>query len=93
MQQLVDELQVDLSDPGAATWSETELLQFLNDAVKDYSVYFPRVARVDVVTAVADRRYNLPSDYVGLVSVEYPADETLPSYLVRKDYFLAWVLG
>ncbi len=86
MQELIDELQVDLNDVSAVTWSEADLLLFLNDGIKDYSVHFPRVVSVDIVTTTA-RRYNLPSDYIGLISVEYPADAVTPTYLISKNYW------
>ena len=87
VQELIDELQVDVDDSGEATWSDSDLLQFLNDGIKDYSVHFPRVVTVDIVTLDSVRRYNLPADYVKVVSVEYPANATAPAYLVHKRYW------
>ena len=42
VQILVDELAIELDDPTNATWSEAEIVQFLNDAIRDYSVHFPQ---------------------------------------------------
>ena len=46
---------------------------------------FRRVVSVDLVTAVS-RRYNLPADFTRMVSVEYPADNEPPDYLVSARY-------
>ena len=86
MSDLIDEVQNDLNDAGAAVWSETLLLQWLNDAIRDYSLEFPR-RRTGTITAVAStHKYNLPADHLETISVEYPTAEDPPAYLILKAY-------
>jgi len=38
------------------------------------------------LTTANDRQYDLPTDYRGIVSVEYPTGDDPPTYLERRDY-------
>jgi hypothetical protein len=85
MQSLIDDLQIDLADSAASVWSESELLQFLSDAIRYYSLVFPRL-RSTTITAVADdRKYDLPTDHIRILSVEYPTGEDPPEHLIRSS--------
>jgi len=86
LQNLIDRTQQTLADTTAATWSETALGQWLNDAMRDYSIHFPRQRTATIATVVGDRTYDLPADVVGVISVEYPTDADPPVYLERKSY-------
>lgn len=85
-QNLVDAAQVALNDSGAAEFAEATLLQFLNEAIREYSQHFPRIS-TDDITAVADTRtYALEWDVINILAVEYPAGDDPPQYLTRVAY-------
>ena len=65
-------------------WSDLQLNQWINDAIADYSNYFPR-RQTALITCVADRQYDLPEGTRAVVKVEYPTGETPPVYLTRLD--------
>lgn len=81
MQSLIDDLQIDLADSAAAVWSESELLQMLNDAIRYYSLIFPRLRSTTIATVADDRKYDLPTDHIRILSVEYPTGEDPPEHL------------
>lgn len=82
----VNRIQVFLNDEGDATWDTEMIATFLNDAIRDYSQHFPRIKSQTINMATDDQDYDLPVDYLGVLSVEYPAGEDPPEYLVRKNY-------
>lgn len=86
LQNLVDRAQSVLSDAAAAVWSEAVLKEWLNDAVRDYSVHFKRQRTATITTIADDRAYDLPSDFVAVISVEYPTGESVPEYLVKRPF-------
>lgn len=86
LQNLVDQLQSVLSDSAAAVWSEATLRGWLNDAIRDYSIHFRRQRTTTITTAANDREYDLPSDFVAVLSVEYPAGEAVPVYLQKRPF-------
>ena len=60
--------------------------QWLKDAIRDYSTYFPRTCTHTITTTAEDRTYDLPTDFIAMLSVEYPAGEETPEYLTRRAY-------
>lgn len=66
---LVDRVRLELNDPipvdDAPRWPTEELVVYANDGVRDYSKYFPRVARTTLPTTGVvgpDGGYALPLD-------------------------------
>ncbi len=86
MQQLIDQIQIDLADPLAATWSESDLLQWLNDAIRDFSLEHPRRRNSSITAVSSQHKYTLPDDHIDTISVEYPSGQTPPEYLLEKNY-------
>jgi hypothetical protein len=85
-QNLVDQAQNSLDDSGASVFSEAELLQWLNEAIREYSQHFPRKLYTDI-TAVADtREYNVAWNANAILSVEYPYGQDPPEYSHRRHY-------
>ena len=82
--ELVGDIRAALDDGAAATWSDVELLGFLNEATREYSQHLPRVGEVTLAAAVGTRRYALPWDAAAVLSVEYPAGQQPPAYLTRR---------
>jgi len=75
--QLLKDLREDLQDTGAnPRWGNYMLWLYTKDAVRDYSIWFPK--RVDSVTLVeSGDGYALPDDYYEDITVECPEDTFL----------------
>ncbi len=67
-------------------FTDEQINQWINDAIEEYSRYFPRLKTTTQLTTANDRQYDLPADYRGVVSVEYPTGNDPPTYLERRDY-------
>jgi hypothetical protein len=67
-------------------FTDEQINQWINDAIEEYSRYFPRTKTTTQLTTANDRQYDLPADYRGIVSVEYPTGDDPPTYLERRDY-------
>jgi hypothetical protein len=74
----------DLTTP--AGWSDLQINQWINDAIAEYSVHFPRQLNTTITTAASSRVYDLPAGFQSIVSVEYPTGEDPPEYLQRMKY-------
>ncbi len=83
---LADQIQILLSDSGAATWSQSVIEGWVNDAIRDYSNHFPRLVTSTIATSADDRSYDLPTDFQEIVTVEYPTGEEPPEYLSRLSF-------
>ena len=69
-----------------STWSDTEINQWIADAIGEYSWHFPRYMESTGNPCTAGQReYVLPSGCLGVLRVEYPEGEDPPSYLARLD--------
>ena len=81
---LLADCRAALADAGdAPTWSDAELLSFLNEAIREYSQHLPRVAETRLAAVAGARRYALPADTRALLSVEYPEGRDPTVYLTR----------
>lgn len=81
------ECRAALADAGEApTWSDAELLVFLNDAIREYSQHLPRLAETRLAAVAGQRRYALPADALAVLSAEYPADREPAAYLTHYSY-------
>ncbi|HMN11160.1 MAG TPA: hypothetical protein PKD55_02400 [Bellilinea sp.] len=81
LEALLDELRSDLQDTGSRPrWNDDLLYLYVKDAVRDYSVWFPR--RVDrYALSLSGSAYPLPADFVDDIAVEAPKD----TFLVRRE--------
>ncbi len=66
-------------------WRDTMINSWINDAVRDYSNYFPMEAyyKIDCSANVREYELSTASEVVGVISVEYPDGQTPPRYLQR----------
>ena len=85
--QLADRCQIALSDTAATTWPQATVEDWVCDAIRDYSQYFPRVvtSTVDAIGAIAVHYLDLPTTFLEMVSVEFPKGENPPTYLERRS--------
>ena len=85
---LADRCQLALSDSGAGTWPQATVEDWVCDAVRDYSQYFPRivVSSVALIGGTPTVHYiDLPTTFIEMVSVEFPTGENPPAYLERRS--------
>lgn len=59
------------------------LNQWINDAIADYSLHFPRRVDLELTTAAGQTAYPLPAGSRAVLRVEYPAGEQPPRRLAR----------
>jgi hypothetical protein len=70
-------------------WSDLQVNQWINDAIADYSIHFPRRVELKLDCTLNTHSYALPADCHGLLSVEYPTGQDPPEYLRPADRFAA----
>lgn len=87
-QTLVNRAQNALSDASEVTWSETLLLEWLNEAIRAYSRLFKRERETTITTTSGLHTYALPTDFHRAISIEYPTGDDPPTYLARAHYTL-----
>ena len=84
---LADQIQASyLNDTAEATYTQTQVEQWLKDAIRDYSLHFPRQLSHTISTTADQRTYSLPALFTDMLSVEYPAGQDNPEYLTRRAY-------
>jgi hypothetical protein len=86
LQQLIDKVEADLADSGNSTWSAADITQWVRDGIADYSIHFPRTKNSEISSAAGGQEYDLPADFIAILTVEYPQGQAPPRYLQRKDY-------
>jgi len=68
------------------TFADSQLTDFINQAIRDLSQHFPRQLFYELSTSADDHFYDLEITHTAILSCEYPADETPPRYLKRRAY-------
>jgi hypothetical protein len=64
-------------------WSDLQINQWINDAIAEYSIHFPRQLKTTLTCSAAVTAYDLPAGFLAPTSVEYPVGEDPPRYLYR----------
>jgi hypothetical protein len=67
-------------------WSDLQINQWLNDAIADYGLYFPRTLSLEIDTEAGGRAYELPGDFQTAIRIEYPGGEETPCLLQRLSF-------
>jgi hypothetical protein len=70
-------------------WSDLQLNQWINDAIADYSLHFPRLLELKIDCTAGGHSYQLPADARAILAVEYPEGQDPPAYLTPGDRFSA----
>jgi hypothetical protein len=80
------DVREDMQDAGTTTrWSNGQLYLYAKDAIRDYSIWFPR--RIDRLGLVLiDGSVALPSDYIEDIQVEYPLNSLLDKRIFRPGF-------
>lgn len=58
-------------DAGAYHFSDGQLTQWLNAAIRDYSIHFPRKKNVEIAMTPGTHYYSLPLDFHSVLTVQY----------------------
>ena len=85
----INRCQVFLNDEDDTTWDTEMIGTFLNDGIRDYSQHFPRVRSITINMTEGSQVYELPQDFQGILTVEYPAGAKPAQYLVQMAYSAA----
>lgn len=80
---LIDEVELELTDTGNATWSTTEITQHIRRALRQINQAVPRRAATNFVSVVDIREYSVAavsamSGYQDILEVWYPYDPAEP---------------
>jgi hypothetical protein len=73
------------------TWTAAQLLAWIQNAIADYSIHFPRRMSTSIDATAGARLYNLPYNVHGIIDVEYlplGTSETPRRFLTRMDWHL-----
>jgi hypothetical protein len=80
---LADRAQTAMNDAAAGTWPQATIEEWLNEAIRDYSLHFPRLQSTTLNCVAGQHNYTLPADFLAVHLVEYPVGEDPPEYLAR----------
>ena len=83
--ELVNRCETNLNDEDNSTWTAVQIVKWLNDAIRDYSHYFPRIKTQTISTSAAANAYDLNADFMAVLSVEYPTGQDPQEYISRLD--------
>jgi hypothetical protein len=68
------------------TFTQQQINGWINLALADLSIHFPRIIQYDITTVDSQQNYELPAGLIGVISVEYPQGEDPPIFLLRRSY-------
>ncbi len=66
------------------TFSDSQLTDFINQAIRDLSQHFPRQVEYTLNTSAGDHYYDLEISHTAILSCEYPSGEEPPQFLKRR---------
>jgi len=66
-------------------FTDLQIDEWINDAIRDISLHFPRVIVSTLSTTLNDREYDLELSFIAPLSVEYPTGEDPKEYLLRRS--------
>jgi len=67
-------------------FTDTQLDQWINDAIAYYSLHFPRTNTTIISCSDEYRAYDLPANCTAILIVEYPTGQDPPQYLYQREY-------
>jgi len=67
-------------------YADAQLTDFINQAIRDLSMHFPRFGIYDVSTTAGTHIYDLETIHTGIISCEYPAAQDPPVFLKRRSF-------
>ncbi len=84
--EIADRAQLTLNDTAASTWPQATIEEWVIESIREYTQTFPRTIRKSITMAADATVYShdLTADYIAMILVEYPGDESPPVYLKRR---------
>lgn len=86
---LVDAILVELRDSTSRRWARTEIIQYIQDAIRDYTKLFPKTRTLEIDLTEDVREYTLPPQVITVQRVEYVNSDS-NSYFLK---YLPWAAG
>jgi hypothetical protein len=71
---------------GVAVFSDAQLTDWINQFIREFSIYLPRITEYEVSCDNGVHAYALETVHTGVISVEYPEGEDPKQYLSRRAY-------
>jgi len=81
-----DVLANTLNDPTNTYFTDAQVTQWLNDAIRAYSAQLPRVLTTTITTVAGTDLYGLPANFRHMLKVEYPTGEDVPELLTQRPH-------
>ncbi len=66
-------------------WSDLQINQWINDAIPDYGLSFPRLVRCELEPTPGERAVSLPAGFRAICRVEFPEGQEPPRLLRRAS--------
>ena len=80
---LIDQCENAVNDENNSTWTVKQIIKWINDAVRDYSVHFPLVEQQTIALSTGTQFYDLRDEFMGILHVEYPTGSDPKDFLTR----------
>ena len=64
-----------IGDSGSAVFTDQQVELWINNAIQQLSIFFPRRMTMDIDTVTAQRKYDIDAEIVSILSCEYPAGQ------------------
>lgn len=89
LEQIRDRFLASVDDGGGAIWPNSLVDQWVEEGIHDFALHLPP-SFVSTLTATSEGQqvYTLDGRARGVLSVEYPVDESPPCYLVHRPVTL-----
>ena len=85
--ELADRAQLSLNDALAATWPQATVEEWVIEAIREYTQSFPRTLTktITIAGAAPGHAFDMTTDMIAVILVEYPGGEDPPVYLNRRS--------
>jgi hypothetical protein len=74
-----------IGDPSNTVFSTSVLTEWINFAIDDLSLHFPRLITYTMNCVTDQHNYDLESNFINAISVEYPDGEDPKRFLFYRD--------
>lgn len=75
-----------IGDTSKTTFTDDQVKQWINDAIAQLSIHFPRRLTYSIDTNKDQPKYNIPVTVLAILSCEYPANQNPPVYCQLREY-------
>lgn len=79
--------RIDTNVGNATNLLDDEINDYLNDAIRKYSGYFPREVQMSITLESMKRDYPLPTNFLAMIQVQYRSADTNFKLILREEPF------